>query len=98
MLNVVMDRYTSQILLGTANRAKGIRELSREYNIPLTVCYRRVKKLAEIGLLKEEKIGKRAKYISKIEDFRATLNFEENKLTMNMVAGGEKYHVEGNIL
>ncbi|MCD6275303.1 MAG: winged helix-turn-helix transcriptional regulator [Thermoplasmata archaeon] len=98
MVSIFMDRYSSQILLGTSTKAKGIRELSREYNIPVTVCYRRIKKLVEIGLLKEEKIGKRVKYRSKIEDFNALMDFEENKLRISMVADGEKYDVETTIL
>lgn len=98
MVSIFMDRYSSQILLGTSAKAKGIRELSREYNIPVTVCYRRIKKLVEIGLLKEEKIGKRVKYRSKIEDFNALMDFEENKLRISMVTDGEKYDVETTIL
>ncbi len=98
MVSIFMDRYASQILLGTSARPKGIRELSREYNIPVTVCYRRIKKLVEIGLLQEEKIGKRVKYKSKIEDFNAVMDFENNTLRITMVADGERYDAETNIL
>ena len=98
MVNVFMDRYSSQILLGTSTRAKGIRELSREYDIPVTVCYRRIKKLVEMGLLMEEKVGKRLKYRSKINDFSAMLDFEGNKMKINMIADGETYDLETSIL
>jgi len=98
MVSVFMDRYSSQILLGTSGQPKGIRELSREYDIPVTVCYRRIKKLVEIGLLKEEKIGKRVKYKSKIEDFNAVMDFEENRLRISLLADGERYDVETPIL
>ena len=98
MVSLLMDKYASQILLGTSSQPKGIREISREYNIPVTVCYRRIKKLVELGLLLEEKMGKRIKYRSKIEDFNAVMDFERNKLVINMVADGERYNVETNIL
>ena len=98
MVSVFMDKYSSQILLGTSTKAKGIREISREYNIPVTVCYRRIKKLVEMGLLMEEKVGKRLKYRSKINDFSAILDFESNKLRINMVADGESYEIETSIL
>ncbi len=98
MVGLMMDKYASQILLGTSSHPKGIREISREYNIPVTVCYRRIKKLVEIGLLMEEKKGKRIKYRSKIEDFNAVMDFEGNKLVISMVADGERYDVETNIL
>ncbi|AGB04780.1 hypothetical protein AciM339_0906 [Aciduliprofundum sp. MAR08-339] len=98
MVSVFMDKYSSQILLGTSTSSKGIRELSREYNIPVTVCYRRIKMLLEMGLLKEERVGKRLKYRSKINDFSAVLDFESNRLKINMSADGEEYEVETTIL
>ncbi len=98
MLGVLMDRYSSQIIMGTSTKAKGIRELSREYDIPLSVCYRRVKMLAEMGLLKEKKFGKRVKYLSSVETFKAVLDFEENHMKIEMNSGSEAYEVEGEIL
>ncbi len=98
MISVFMDKYSSQILLGTATKPKGIREISREYNIPVTVCYRRIKKLVEMGLLREEKVGKRLKYQSRINDFSAVLDFEGNRMKINMNADGENYEIEAPIL
>ncbi|NPA75153.1 MAG: winged helix-turn-helix transcriptional regulator [Euryarchaeota archaeon] len=98
MLGVLMDRYSSQILMGTSDKAKGIRELSREFEIPLSVCYRRVKMLASIGLLKEEKNGKRIKYISNIEHFKAVLDFEGNRVKIEMNYEEGSYEMEGEIL
>ncbi len=98
MVTVFMDKYSSQILLGTSTQPKGIRELSREYNIPVTVCYRRIKKLVDMGLLREEKVGKRLKYRSKINDFSAVLDFENNRMRINMNADGEDYEIETTIL
>ncbi len=99
VLGVLLDHYSSQILIGTIDTPKGIRELSKEYKIPLSVCYRRVKMLAEMGLLNEKKYGKRVKYVSNIENFKAVLNFEENKMVVDMDdSNGENYRVEGNIV
>ncbi len=98
MVGLLMDKYASQILLGTAKKPKGIREISRDYNIPVSVCYRRIKKLVDMGLLTEVRYGKRAKYRSNIEDFRAVLNFEENKLYITMTADGEEFEAETSIL
>ncbi len=98
MLSILMDRYSSQIIIGTSEEAKGIRELSREYGIPLSVCYRRVKMLASAGLLREKKYGKRVKYISNVENFKAVLDFEENRVIIEMDSNEEKYELEGEIL
>ncbi len=98
ILGILMDRYSSKIILGTLDRAKGIREMSRDYDIPLSVCYRRVKMLAEMGFLREEKKGKRVKYLSKIDHFKAVLNFESNSMMIEMNAGGKNYTNEGEIL
>ncbi len=99
VLSVLLDHYSSQILMGTVEKAKGIREMSKEFKIPLSVCYRRVKMLAELGLLNEERHGKRVKYISNIENFKAILNFEENKVMVTLDdADGKNYNMEGPIL
>ncbi|EDY35228.1 hypothetical protein ABOONEI_299 [Aciduliprofundum boonei T469] len=46
----------------------------------------------------EEKVGKRLKYKSRINDFSAVLDFEGNKMKINMIADGENYEIEAPIL
>ncbi len=99
ILSVILDQYSSQILMGASERPMGIRELSKKLEIPLSVCYRRVKMLADMGLLCETKVGKRVKYISKIENFKAVLNFEENHMIVDMDdSKGESHRLEGKIV
>ncbi len=98
VMSIIMERYTLQILMGTSEKPKGIRELSREYNIPVTMCYRRVKSLVGKGLLSEEKEGKRVKYISNMENFRAILNFEENTMHVILKNGDDTLEKKSTIL
>ncbi len=98
VLGILLDHYSSQIIMGTMERARGIRELSKEYNIPLSVCYRRVKMLASMGILSEQRVGNRVKYISNIDSFNAILDFERNSMRVEMTADGEEFKTEGNIV
>ena len=46
------DRYTLLILAGTYQRECTAQELAEQYNIPIAVCYRRIKALEKIGLIR----------------------------------------------
>ncbi|RLF68878.1 MAG: ArsR family transcriptional regulator [Thermoplasmata archaeon] len=43
-----------KILTATYYRPKSAQELSVEHNIPIAVCYRKIKELVSLGLLKPE--------------------------------------------
>lgn len=47
----VMDEYAARILLGTTDRAASARDLSRRYGIPIAACYRRIRRLQNLGLV-----------------------------------------------
>ncbi len=98
LLSAFLDHYSSKIILGTMKQPMGIREISKEFGIPLSVCYRRVKNLLEMGILIEKKNGKRTKYISKIDNFNAVLNFEKNEMFITLNADGKTYDLEGKIV
>lgn len=58
MLNaseLLMDQDVEKILLGTYKQSRSIPEMSDACGIPLVVCYRKVSKLVELGLLKTDK-------------------------------------------
>ncbi len=98
ILEIMLDPYSSQIILGTMEQERGIRELSKALNIPLSVCYRRVKMLVEKGMLKERMHGKRVKYISAVDTFKATLNFDNNEMNVLLNIDDEEYKLNGSIL
>ena len=50
------DEYARKILLSTIPKAKSVEEMSRENDIPLSTCYRRVHELLDSQILVVEKI------------------------------------------
>ncbi len=48
-----MDEYAAKILAATYRKPKSAVELSKEYGIPIAICYRRIHKLEEVGFLEE---------------------------------------------
>ena len=56
LVQVVSDEYSRKILLGAINSSKSVAALSRENDIPMSPCYRRVHELRDAGLLVVERI------------------------------------------
>jgi DNA-binding Lrp family transcriptional regulator len=50
------DEYSRKILLSAIPRAKSVEDMSRENDIPLSTCYRRVHELLDSQILVVEKI------------------------------------------
>lgn len=50
------DEYSRKILLSAIPKAKSVEDLSRENDIPLSTCYRRVHELLDAQILVVEKI------------------------------------------
>jgi hypothetical protein len=50
--NLITGRYESTILMCTYRKAKSVNEISRVFDIPIAVCYRKVKKLEDLGFLR----------------------------------------------
>jgi len=49
---MLTDEYSAKILVGTFRGAKSAIQLSREYGIPIAACYRRIKSLEAVGLIR----------------------------------------------
>lgn len=47
----VSDEYTARILAGTSKRPASALELSDLFDIPIAACYRRLRRLEEMGLI-----------------------------------------------
>ena len=56
VLQVLSDEYSRKILLSAIPVAKSVEDMSREEDIPLSTCYRRVHELLDAQLLVVEKI------------------------------------------
>jgi len=78
MAQLLMDQYNLKILSSTTRKALSVRDMAFMYFIPLASCYRKVKELEEIGLLKCEgkqlsRDGKRYKvYKSQVSEFNVS--------------------------
>lgn len=51
---LLADKYSIKILSATYKKAKSANYLSMKLDIPIAACYRRIRNLEKIGLLKEE--------------------------------------------
>lgn len=52
-VSLLCDDYVSKILVCTNVKARSTKEISEMEDIPLAVCYRRINKLVDLGLLKK---------------------------------------------
>lgn len=81
---LVMDEYTEKILVGTFKRAKSAKQLSREHNIPLRLCYEKIRLLEKLGFLRRVsiRIGSRG---------------EETTVFRSQLKQATIFHHDGNI-
>jgi hypothetical protein len=64
VLNLISDRHTSKILICTYKSPRSILSISEENDIPIAVCYRKVRLLEKLGFLKC--VGKKSKKSGKV--------------------------------
>lgn len=90
LLGPLADDYSLRILAATREEGKTVRDLSRELDIPIATCYRRVEELLEASLLeiKEKKLtqdGKRATVLrTSISFIEISFGFEDQSLNINI--------------
>jgi predicted transcriptional regulator len=83
---LITDKYSVRILVGTTKKPKSAIELSEKFGIPIAACYRKIKELERAGLLRcvERRLTRKGKrvsmYISQLKT--AYLFFENGKLRM----------------
>ncbi len=76
ILKALSDRFSERIMMRVIDQARTIEEISSHEAIPLSTCYRRMRQLADDGLVVVERIvitssGKRyALYRSSFRSFR----------------------------
>ena len=58
ILTALSDEYSLQILTATAQEPLSALEISRKYEIPITMIYRRVEELIDAGLVAVVKYGR----------------------------------------
>jgi len=58
ILTALEDQYSRQILTATVHESLSAAELSRRYDIPLTLVYPRLKELVDAGLIAVVKSGR----------------------------------------
>lgn len=50
--NLISDKYVSKILMSTFKVPKSVQSISSTYEIPIAVCYRKVRQLENLGFLR----------------------------------------------
>jgi DNA-binding Lrp family transcriptional regulator len=80
------DEYSRKILLSAISSAKSVEDLSKENDIPLSTCYRRVHELLETQTLVVEKIivtpdGKKYELLRSAYK-TVSVNFEDGAITV----------------
>lgn len=84
VLELLGDDYIPDILSSTHIKPKSAKEISKMNDIPIAICYRRINKLVDLGLLEEDEKaltqeGKRVQlYKSNLKS--AHVYYEEGKL------------------
>lgn len=93
---IITDQYCARILSATLLETKTAVELSKEMNIPIAACYRKIRMLEKAGLLRciEEKPtldGKyAAAYKSLLEEARILYENGKIKAHIKLINGEEK--------
>lgn len=89
LLKALADEEASKILSCTTSKAKSVRDLIKECDIPHTSAYRLVNRLKERGLLVVERIlisEDGEKYAMYKSTFRSTsIKFEGNKIELDAI-------------
>jgi len=81
---IISDEYAARILVATLRRPKSAINLSRDLDIPIAACYRRIRMLEEAGLVRcvERILTKKGKrmsvYTSNLKN--AFIHFEDGNL------------------
>lgn len=55
VMKIVSDEYSRKIVVSIMSRSLSIEEISRERNIPISTCYRRIRRMQNLGLVKVDK-------------------------------------------
>lgn len=94
LVRALSDDYSRKIILSIMAKSESIEEISREQDIPISTCYRRVHDLLVSGIVKPDKTiiledGK--KYICYKAAFRnATINLDANQLSVDVVVNRDE--------
>ncbi|KXB06996.1 hypothetical protein AKJ51_02325 [candidate division MSBL1 archaeon SCGC-AAA382A20] len=90
VLGPLADDYSIRILAATRDDGKTVRKLSRELDIPIATCYRRVKELVDANLLEvvDKKLtqeGKRATVLrTNVSFLQVSFEFEDRELKISI--------------
>ena len=98
---IITDEYAARILIATYSKAMNAIELSRELDIPIAACYRRIHTLENAGLLimTERALTRQGKRISMYKsNLKNAYIFLENgklRVRFELVNGQMVDHGEG---
>ncbi len=88
ILQHISDQYSIRILRATLHQALDAITLSNQLGIPIAVCYRRIRELEKLGLIKKEgkKLTNKGKWITlyKANLKNAEVKMEEGRIVIRL--------------
>lgn len=87
VVRALSEEYSKRIILSTIAKSMSVEQISREQNIPISTCYRRVRELESAGVVKADNItikdGK--KLVSYKTTFKsASISLESGELRVDV--------------
>ncbi|MDG6995094.1 MAG: helix-turn-helix transcriptional regulator [Nitrososphaerota archaeon] len=89
VIRAFSDEYSRKIILSVISKSLPVEEISKQQNIPISTCYRRIHELSSFGIIKAERTilqedGK--KYICYKSAFKsASVHLESGELTVDLI-------------
>lgn len=98
VVRALSDEYSRRIVLSIITKALPIEEISKEQQIPISTCYRRVHELEQFGIIRAAKTiiqedGK--KFVCYKASFKnASINLESGELRVDLVSNRDEVSTE----
>jgi len=102
-VSLLTDPYNRRILAYAATRCVSAQELSEKLDIPIAVCYRRIKEMEAVGLIKvvERYLNRKGKRVNIYKSMvkRAKIEFRDGCWMADLeMMGGSQYQWDGDSL
>lgn len=98
IVNALSDEYSRKIVLAIMSKSESIEELSKDLDIPISTCYRKVRHMLRFGIVRPfrtviDENGK--KYVSYATTFKnASVKFESGEMMVDVIFNNVSNKVE----
>lgn len=98
---LLADEYVVKILAASFSTPRSAQELSLKFDIPIAVCYRKIKELQAVGLLKcvDRFLTRDGKWVKLYQSqlVTAIIYYERNKLRVKLELATSGVEAENNV-